>query len=170
MKKKVLLFLIIVSAVVLLFVLTGTAVYAEEEVDLNENISNLLNDLDLSELQKYLDENEDSFLYKYGNTAEEIVEYLIHGNLNTDYGGYLNELLNILFKNVISLIPAFATVVAIALLSAVVSAAEGSILGKSTAKIVHLACYALIILIITSMLTGIIADCIASINRIKRQI
>ncbi|MCH5301131.1 MAG: stage III sporulation protein AE [Ruminococcus sp.] len=170
MKKKVLLLFIIVSAIVLLFALTGTSVYAEEEVNLNENISNLLNELDLSELQKYLDENEDSFLYKYGNTAKEIVEYLIHGNLNTDYSGYLNELLNILFKNVISLIPAFATVVAIALLSAVVSAAEGNILGKSTSKIVHLACYALIILIIASMLTGIIADCIASINRIKKQI
>ncbi len=124
----------------------------------------------MSELQKYLDENEDSYLFQYGDTAGEIIKYLIQGNLNTDYGGYLNELLSILFKNVISLIPAFATVVAVALLSAIVSSAEGNILGKSTSKIVHLACYSLIILIITSMLLGVISDCLSSINSVRKQI
>ncbi|MDE7440531.1 MAG: stage III sporulation protein AE [Clostridia bacterium] len=172
MKKKIILLAILIIAVVLIFALAGTVAYAEEEEkkELNENISKLLEDLDLSELQKYLDENDGSFLFQFGSTASEIVEYLIHGNLSTDYGSYLSELLSILFKNVISLIPAFATVVAIALLSAIVSSAEGNILGKSTSKIVHLACYALIILIITSMLSGVISDCIASINRIRKQI
>ena len=171
MKKKFILLAVLIIAIISIFAFTGMAANAEEEVDeLNENIAKLLEDLDLSELQKYLDEHDGSFLFKFGNTAAEIVEYLIHGNLNTDYGGYLNELLNILFKNVISLIPAFATVVAIALLSAIVSSAEGNILGKSTSKIVHLACYALIILIVTSMLSGVVADCIASINRIRKQI
>ena len=171
MKKKFILLAVLVIAIVAIFALSGIAAHAEgEEQELNENISKLLEDLDLSELQKYLDENEGSFLFNFGDTAAEIVEYLVHGNLNTDYGGYVNELLSILFKNVISLIPAFATVVAVALLSAIVSSAEGNILGKSTSKIVHLACYALIILIITSMLTAVIADCIASINRVRKQI
>ena len=171
MKKKIILFTLLIASIIAIFAFSGIVASAEEEeIELSDNISKLLEDLDLSELQKYLDENDGSFLYKFGNTAKEIVEYLIHGNLNTDYGGYLNELLSILFKNVISLIPAFATVVAIALLSAVVSSAEGNILGKSTSKIVHLACYALIILIIVSMLTGVISDCIASINRIRKQI
>ena len=171
MKKKVTLLVVLIITIISIFALSGISAYAEEEErELNENIYKLLEDLDLKELQEYLDENKDSYLLKFGNTAAEIVEYLIHGNLNIDYGGYLNELISILFKNVISLIPAFATVVAIALLSAIVSSAEGNILGKSTSKIVHLACYALIILIITSMLVGVIADCIVSINRIRKQI
>lgn len=173
MKKKIIILVVLVIAVISVLAVAGGTVYAEEsdkDKELNENISKLLDDLDLSELQKYLDENEGNFLFQFGDTAKEIVEYLIHGNLNSDYGSYLNELLSVLFKNVISLIPAFATVVAIALLSAVVSSAEGNILGKSTSKIVHLACYALIILIITSMLSGIISDCIASIHTIKKQI
>lgn len=153
-------------------VLSSITALAEKEGDeqLNESISQLLEDLDLEELQKYLDENSDSYLYKYGNSAKEIVEYLIKGNLNTDYGGYLNELFSVIFKNVISLIPAFAEVTAVALLSAIVSSAEGKILGKSTSKIVHLACYSVIILIITSMLLGIISDCSSCINNVKRQI
>lgn len=138
--------------------------------ELNENISSLLEDLDLSELQKYLDENDDSILHKYGDTAKSIVEYLIGGDLSTDYGGYLNEIFSVIFKDVINLLPAFAAVAGIALLSAIVSAAEGSIIGKSTSKIVHLACYSLIILIISTMLVGVISDCISCIDSVKRQI
>jgi len=162
----------------LLFILAslafgGGTAFAEEtegKKELTENISQLLDDLDLSELQKYLDENEDSKLFKFGSTAREIIEFLIDGNAQTDYGSYLGEIFSVIFKDVINLIPAFATVAAVALLSAVVSAAEGSVLGKSTSKIVHLACYSLIILIITTMLVGIVSECTACIDNIKRQI
>ena len=172
MKKKFILLTLLIAVAVAVFIGVSLAASADEDkkIELNENIIKLLEDLDLSELQKYLDENEDSYLFQYGDTAGEIIKYLIQGNLNTDYGGYLNELLSILFKNVISLIPAFATVVAVALLSAIVSSAEGNILGKSTSKIVHLACYSLIILIITSMLLGVISDCLSSINSVRKQI
>ncbi len=172
MKKKFILLTLLIATAVAVFIGVSLTASADEDkkIELNENIIKLLEDLDLSELQKYLDENEDSYLFQYGDTAGEIIKYLIQGNLNTDYGGYLNELLSILFKNVISLIPAFATVVAVALLSAIVSSAEGNILGKSTSKIVHLACYSLIILIITSMLLGVISDCLSSINSVRKQI
>ena len=150
--------------------ITASAAEEDKRVELNENISKLLDDLDLSELQKYLESDSGNYLFKFGKNAREIIEYLISGNLKTDYGGYLNELFSIIFKDVINLIPAFATVTAIALLSAVVSAAEGSILGKSTSKIVHLACYSLIILIITTMLVGIVSGCIRFINNVKRQV
>lgn len=146
--------------------------YADDDarVELNENISNLLEDLDLLELQQYLNDNNDNFLWNFGNDAREIIEYLINGNLNVDYGSYVNELLSIIFSSVINLIPAFATVTAIALLCAVINAAEGSLIGKSTSKIVHLACYSLIILIISAMLAGIITECIGCITNVKRQI
>ena len=148
------------------------SVFAEDggRAELNENIAELLDKLDLSALQKYLDENGDGFLMKFGGTAKEILEYLINGNLQSDYGSYLGELFGIIFKNVIGLVPAFATVTAIGLLSAIVSAAEGSILGKSVSKIVHLACYSLIILILGSMLTGIVSSCVGCISNVKRQI
>ena len=165
--------MIFLAAGLIALILTGgIAAFADDTglEDINQNISDLLKDLDLSELQKYLDENTDSYLLKFGSTAGEIVEYLIHGNLGTDYGGYLSELFSIIFKNIIALIPAFAEITAVALLSAIVSSAEGNILGKSTSKIVHLACYSLIILILASMLTGIVTNCIACVNRIKRQI
>ncbi len=157
---------------VFLFASGGVVAFAAEDgkTEITDNISNLLDGLDLSELQKYLDEHGNDYLFKFGNSAREIVEFLINGNLQADYGSYLSELFSVIFKDVVNLIPAFATVTAIALLSAVVSSAEGSILGKSTGKIVHLACYSLIILIVTAMLAGIVADCTDCIGGIKRQI
>lgn len=138
--------------------------------ELNQSISQLLEGLDLSELQSYLDGNSDSLLHNFGDTARDVVEYLIKGNLDTDYSGYLSEIFSVVFKDVLSLIPAFAAVTGVALLSAVVSAAEGSLLGKSTAKIVHLACYSLIILMIASMLVNVVSSCVACVSAIKKQI
>lgn len=161
-------------AITAIFLFAGSGIYAfaddDGRAELNQNISDLLDDLDLSELQKFLDENEDNYLFKFGSTAREIIEYLISGNLGVEYGSYLSELFSVIFKSVINLIPAFAIVTAIALLSAVFSAAEGSIIGKSTSKIVHLACYSLIILILSAMLLGVVSDCIECINNIKRQV
>lgn len=147
-------------------------VFAEEDgrAELNQSISDLLADLDLSELQDLLDGDSDGLIHKFGDGALEIIEYLIGGNLNTDYSGYLSELFHVIFKDIIHLIPAFATVTAIALLSAIVSAAEGNLLGKSASKIVHLACYSLIILILASMLVSVVSGCISCVNGVKRQI
>lgn len=168
--KKV--FIIFLLIIVIILVAFGGIIAAAEggREELSQNIADLLEGLDLSELQKYLDENSGNYLFNFGSTAKEIVEYLINGNTGTDYGGYLSELFSILFKNVISLIPAFATVTAIGLLSAVVSAAEGTILGKSTSKIVHLACYSLIVVLISSMLVGVVNGCTSCISNVKRQI
>ncbi len=170
-KRAVLLIIIIVAAAACVFA-GGITAYAEEDgsKELNESISGLLEDLDLSELQNYLDEHSDSFLFNFGNTAKEIVNYLIKGNLDTDYGSYIKELFNVIFKNVISLIPAFAEVTAIALLCAVVTTAEGKLIGKSTSKIVRLSCYSLIIMIIASMLVGTVSECISCIQSVKKQI
>lgn len=157
---------------ILVAVIGGISAIADGDggEQLSESISDLLEDLDLSELQKYLDENSDSYLYNFGSTASEIVEYLVKGNLNTDYSGFIGELFSVIFKNVIKLIPVFAEITAVALLSAIVSSAEGSLLGKSTSRIVHLACYALIILLLASMLVGIVSDCITCIDSVKKQI
>lgn len=171
MKKRIAIFLTLVALAVSLAV-GGIAAFAENEGEqaINENLLKLLDELDLSELQKYLDENSDSFIFNFGSTAREIVEYLIYGNLDTDYSSFISELLSVVFSNVLSLIPAFASVTAIALLSAIVSSAEGNLIGKSTSKVVHLAAYSLIILIITSMLVSIVSKCIACINNVRRQI
>ena len=125
------------------FVPAGVAQAAEEqsgEEQLSQNIEEVLDGLDLSALQKYLDEHSESYRFNFGDNAGEIVRYLINGNAGVDYGGYINELLSVVFSDVIGLLPAFAEAVAVGLLCTVFAGADG-MLGKSTSRVVKLACY-----------------------------
>ncbi len=170
MKSRIKLIVFLILTALLIFIITGTVAFADEGEELNGNITSIIDGMDLSELEEYLQNNKDSYLFNFGDTAQEIITYLVRGNLNADYSGYLNEIFSVLFKNVISLIPAFAQIVAISLLSAIISNAEGGIMSRTTAKAVKLACFALIIVILGSMLAGIISSAIECVKNVKAQV
>lgn len=149
----------------------GTLVaFADDGAELNQNIDSIIDSLDLSEIQKYLDEYGGDFIFAFGDTAKAIVRYLINGNLGVNYNDYISELLSVLFSKVTALIPAFSQIIAISILCAVSSGAEGGVLGKTTAKVVRLACVSLIMLILSSMLFGIVSSAVACITNIKKQV
>lgn len=161
------LFLIAVAALP-----TAVCASAEEtdgEEELTQNIEDVLDGLDLSELQQYLDEHAESYLFNFGDNAEEIIRYLVNGNIGTDYSSYITEVLSVVFSDVLSLLPAFAEVVAIALLCAIFSGAEGSVLSSSTFRVVKLACYSLIVAIVSSSLVGVAAECISCVTSLQKQ-
>ena len=169
--KIILIAIAIITLILLPFLVNGTLVaFADDGTDLSENIESIIDSLDLSELQKYLDEYGNDFVFSFGDTAKEIVRYLINGNLGVNYNDYISELLSVLFSKVTSLIPAFSQIIAISILCAVSSGAEGGVLGKTTAKVVRLACISLIMLILSSMLFGILSSAVECINNVKRQV
>ncbi|MDE7086962.1 MAG: hypothetical protein K2O67_02095, partial [Clostridia bacterium] len=152
-------------------ILGGSVIaYADDGAELNENISSIIDSLDLSEIQKYLDEYGGEYIFSFGDTAREIVEYLTCGNLGINYSDYLTELFSVLFKSVGNMVPAFAQIIAICILCAVSSGAEGGVIGKTTAKVIRLACLSLIMLILASMLYGIVSSSVKCITNIKRQV
>ena len=174
LKKRRLLLLLVAAAFILIVtvILPAVASAAEQEdgrEELAKNIEDVLGGLDLSALQQYLDENSDSYLFNFGDNATEIIEYLIKGNVGTDYSGYISEIFSVIFSNVVSLLPAFAEVTAIALLCAVFTGAEGNVLGKSTSRVVRLACYSLIVVIIASALAAVVAECVSGIESLRKQ-
>lgn len=165
--------LIIIAAVALLVAFTPVVIASAEESQsgeeqLSQNIEEVLEGLDLSALQKYLDEHSDSYLFNFGDNADEIVRYLVSGNAEIDYGSYINELLSVIFSDVISLLPAFAEAVAVGLLCTVFAGADG-MLGKSTSRVVRLACYSLIIVIISAAFVSVAAECIDCVTSLQKQ-
>lgn len=156
---------VMLSAVVSVF-----ADGAAEGEELSENITSILDSLDLSEIQSYLDKYGDEYVFSFGSTAREILEYLLHGNLGVNYTDYISELFSVLLSGVTSMLPAFAQIVAISILCAVSAGAEGSIIGKTTAKVIRLACISLIMLILSSMLYGVFSSAVTCVNNIKRQV
>ncbi len=144
----------------------GTVIaFADDGAELNENISSIIDSLDLTEIQKYLDEYGNDYVFSFGDTAKEIVTYLVKGNLGVNYTDYISELFSVLFSGVTKLLPAFAQVIAISILCA-----EGGVIGKTTAKVIRLACVALIMLILSSMLFGIFSSSVKCVTNIKRQV
>ena len=90
----------------------GTVIaFADDGAELNENISSIIDSLDLTEIQKYLDEYGNDYVFSFGDTAKEIVTYLVKGNLGVNYTDYISELFSVLFSGVTKLLPAFAQVV-----------------------------------------------------------
>ncbi len=171
LKRLVFKFLLILIILTLPLLIGGTVVaFADDGAELNENIASILDSLDLTEIQKYLDEYGNDYIFSFGDTAREIVEYLLNGNLGVNYTDYISELLSVLFSKVTSMIPAFAQVVAISILCAVASDSEGGIIGKTTAKVIRLACVSLILLILSSMLFGIVSSSVKCVSNIKRQV
>ncbi len=163
--------IIIAATLIILLSCGGIAAFASDgEAELNENINSIISGLDLSELDEYLNSHRDDFLFSFGDNAQEIISYLINGNLGINYPSYIGELCSVLFGNVLSLVPAFAQIVGIAILCALVKSAEGGVISSSTSKVVRIACYALIITIITAMLTGIVSSALESINVIRTQV
>ncbi len=149
----------------------GHVVYAEQATDvLNENIKNLLDKLDISSLENYLKENQNSKIFDYGNSASEIINFLIKGNFNTDYVGYLQQLAHVLGSDILSLLPIFAEMIAISLLSAIVANAEGSVISTTTSKIVRLAAAAGTVLLLSTVLCGVATTCNACLTNIKSQV
>lgn len=143
---------------------------ADGEAELTENIDSIIGGLDLTALQKYLDEYGNDYVFSFSKSARGLVEFLLSGDLGVNYTDYLKKLVTSLFDGVSNLLPAFSQVIAVTILCAICTDAEGGIISKSTAKIIRLACIALILLILTSMLVGIIASTVACVNAISKQV
>ena len=98
-----------------------TLVFAEEgdlntEEKLNESIVEQLENLDLEELQNYIDELGN---FSSKSIAERLLDY-VKGE-EVDYEDWISGFLRVVFESAIELIPVFACIVAISLLSGLIT-------------------------------------------------
>ncbi len=143
---------------------------AEGEAELTENIDSIISGLDLSELQAYLDKYGNEYVYSFSDSAKGLIEYLLSGDLGLNYSDYLKKIFTSLFDGVSNLASPFSQIIAVTILCAVCANAEGGLISKSTAKIIKLACIAVVLLILTSMLVGIISSTVGCVNAISKQV
>ena len=124
----------------------------QEEI-MDETIREQLEKLDLQALQEYVD--------SLGNGSgksivERLLEY-IHGK-DFDYKSFGKEMLLILFSKVTQVFPAFACIMAIALLTGLVSMLQDGISHASSTAMVRLIAYAAALI----PLVAVLAECVSS--------
>ena len=171
-KKKILVFITIFVIFVTVFIFPIGNVFianaesgdSNVENELNESIQEQIEELDLEELQNYLNGLD-------GLSDENVVERLISyiGGNGIDYVGFGKQILNVLFSKVGEILPAFACITAITLLSGLVNALKSGINGHTSAEMIFLIAYGAALIPLLAVLTECIGECIDCVSSLQKQ-
>ncbi|MBP5242227.1 MAG: stage III sporulation protein AE [Clostridia bacterium] len=141
-----------------------TATNADGEDELKESIEQLISDLDTDELQDYLNSLEE---FPDWNVKNKLSELLNGGSL--DYSDVFAALFSVVGDSVADMLPAFAVIVAIALLCGVLNTLKTSFLKDSTSEIIFFVCYAAVAAVLFSALISVFSLTYNTMNGLKRQ-
>ena len=121
-------------------IISVTALTEEEkkvQEELGNQINNLLSALDLEELQKYLDS-----LSQFGGiSVKDKLASVINGDFSLDYSSLGQSVLHLVWEELSVLLPAFAVILAVALLCGILNSAKSGFLHSTMSDIINFAGY-----------------------------
>lgn len=163
--KKFRICLIVIAIIFLSFSFFDYVVAkAEDSQTLENSLEEILNELDLSELENYLN----SFDFENTENIQDRLMRYVKGE-TLDYTGIFSQIIEVFFKEVVELFPSFSCITAIALLCGILSSLQVGAMDKTVTKTVY------IIAFISSLIPviGIINECYLSakesLDRMQRQ-
>ena len=140
----------------------NTSSEAEELV--GESVLELIGELDLQALQKYVD----SLGALSGESvAQRLLDY-IKGE-GFDYNNFGEELVGVLFENVGDLLPAFACIAAIALLSGLISTLKSGTASATSSNMIFLISYAAALIPLVGVLIECFEQTFESVSQMQQQ-
>lgn len=142
----------------------ATAEKGSADEQLNENIYKLLEELDLQALQEYVNSLEN---FDDESVAERLISY-IKGD-SFDYEDFGRELGAVLFQDVTMVLPSFACIAAIALLSGLISSLRSGSAGKTSADMIYLISYIAALIPLIGVLTECFTQAADSVNAMQKQ-
>ena len=142
----------------------ATAEKGSADEQLNENIYKLLEELDLQALQEYVNSLEN---FDDESVAERLILY-IKGD-SFDYENFGRELGAVLFQDVTMVLPSFACIAAIALLSGLISSLRSGSAGKTSADMIYLISYIAALIPLIGVLTECFTQAADSVNAMQKQ-
>lgn len=132
--------------------------------EMEKNILEQLDKLDLSQLQNYAN-SLDGFMD--GNLIDRILEYIKGGSI--DYAAFGQDLLRIFFSSVQAVLPSFACIVAISLLSGLLSTLKSDTNGVTSSEMIHLITYAAALIPILAIITQSVSSCVRCVVAMSKQ-
>ncbi|PWM70858.1 MAG: hypothetical protein DBX59_09840 [Bacillota bacterium] len=147
MKKKKLLFILVVFIIALVFLpVMGTA----SAESLEDNIDEQLGNLDLSGIEDYVNSLTEEEQGVFSNGFLAVVKDILNGNAQYSVG----DVFQVFFRSVIEefklLVPHFAIILAIAVLCTIVSSARANFLSESIKEMVFYVCIIAVIVILAA--------------------
>ena len=144
---------------------TFTVAKAETvEEQLNESIYDLLNELDLEDLQAYVDGLSE---ISEESVKERLIAYIKGSPM--DYERFWSELSHVLFKNIGDIIPAFACIAAIALLSGILSTLHSGSTMRTSTEMTFLISYAAALIPLIAVLIECFEKSLVAVGEMQTQ-
>ena len=141
-----------------------TAVGQEDAMEeMEHNILEQLSQLDLSQLQAYINSlNGDNV-----NLSERLLAYMKGEEF--DYQDFGQAILHVFFANVQAILPSFACITAISLLSGLLSTLKSETNGKTSGEMMHLITYAAALIPVLTIITECFSTCMNCIGEMRKQ-
>ena len=171
--KKFALFILILLAVIAATGEGSVVAYAAEtedieseaEKELQQNISDLLDELDLQDLQEYLD----TLTEFHGISVKDKLKGLIDGDLSLDYSSLGNAVLHTFLEEITLLFPAFAVIVAASLLCGILNSAKSGFLHSTMSDIIGLIALLAVGASVLACLVSVLSSVFSSVKAMKTQ-
>ncbi len=132
--------------------------------DLVENIKEQLEHLDLEALRAYIDS---LGAFGKGTLEERLLEYIRGGEFS--YDGFWKRISSLLFANVTELLPAFACITAVTLLSGIIATLKSGSAGQTSSEMIFLVTYAAALIPMLSILTQVFSQSVDSLDAMQKQ-
>lgn len=150
-----------------------SVVYAGEADELTKQLedttSDALDDLDVSELEKILDNTQQAARLFGGKSFLEKLASIINGDFANDSTSIWEALINLIFDNILSFLPIIATVIAVSILGGMIQNLKPNFSGKSIGSVVHFVTYGVVVILIFTVITRMITVTTGTIGSIKTQ-
>ncbi len=169
--KIIICFLASLALLLLALVPTGAAAAhassPEEEAQeqFEGAIKDLLDSLDTKELQDYLD----TLTEFHGVSVTDKLFSMITGDASLDYGSLLEAVLDFVWEEGKSMLPAFAVILAVAILCGVLNSAKNGFLQSTTSDIIHFISYLSVGAVVLATLIGVLGAGFSAITAMQRQ-
>ena len=164
--------LALLVVVILVFCQTGTvnasAYTAEEQAALDrleEQVEDLLASLDTAELEEYL-----QTLSQFdGKDVMEMLADLVTGDYALEYDTMWESVLALIWEEGRAMLPAFAVILAVAVLCGILNSAKSGFLHSSMSDIIHFVSYISVGAVVLAVLTNILQTAFSAIADMQRQ-
>ena len=173
LRGRALLLIVLFASVLLLLCFSGPPVtasaYTSEEQEaldrLEEEVEELLGSLDTDELQAYLD----SFDEYRGKDVKEMLASLVTGDFALEYDSLFEAVLGLVWEEGRAMLPAFAVILAVAVLCGILNSAKNGFLQGTMSDIIHFVAYVSVGAVILAVLTSVLQTGFSAIAQMQKQ-
>lgn len=171
MKKNFILLLVVFCLFFVCFPNEKLYVHAESvKENLEQEVNSQITDFDFSELDRILEKfGVDSQTMFGSESFSEKLQELIRGDYTTNSESILQTVINIMFQNILDVVPLLCSIVVIVIVCSFISQIRSSVGNKSVNDVVHFVCYAIVIIIVSKVVMDSINIANESIVLMKNQ-